>query len=64
MKVGAGRFPGKAGVGEQAPQGKDAEAGQRKSRLSAQLDLTSTVGRGSHGELERVQARPVCPKQC
>lgn len=38
-KVGAGRFPGKADVGRQAPQGRDAEAGQRKSRLSAHLDL-------------------------
>lgn len=58
-------------VGGQAPQGRDAEAGQQKSRLSALLGLTNergptslSVGSRSHGGLERVHARPVCQKQC
>lgn len=46
-------------VGGQAPQGRDTEAGQRKSRLSAQLDLilvkeappASAVGNRSRAQL-------------
>lgn len=46
-------------VGGQAPQGRDTEAGQRKSRLSAQLDLilvkeappASAVGSRSRAQL-------------
>lgn len=63
MEVEAGRFPGKDDVGQgrrASTLRKDAEAGQQKSRLSAQLDLTlgkeaspaSAVGSRSHGELE------------
>lgn len=53
------------------PQGRDAEAGQRRSRLAALLGLTLmkeapltlSVGSRSHGGLEREHARPVCQKQ-
>lgn len=59
-------------VGGQMPQGRDAEAGQRKSRLCAlpgltlmkEAPLALSVGSRSHGGLDRVHARPVCQKQC
>lgn len=59
-------------VGGQAPQGRDAEAGQRKSRLSALLGLTLmkeallalSVGSKSLGGLDRVHTRPECQKRC
>lgn len=47
MKVGTGGSQERMTWGKvegQAPQGRDAEAGQRKSRLSAVLDLTNERG--------------------
>lgn len=57
-------------VGGQAPQGRDAEAGQRKSRLSALLGLTNErgptslsvgsrkQGSGAYREVARVSIPP------